>query len=96
MICDQIPLSNTVVHRIITAINSHFASFRSNKKTATDLEKLKKSQEMSLGYAEKLSYREDVGTVGMPEKFDSPKLLQGKVDCFAYFQTLFSLCLLRL
>uniref|UniRef100_A0A453AI68 Uncharacterized protein n=2 Tax=Aegilops tauschii TaxID=37682 RepID=A0A453AI68_AEGTS len=34
---------------------------------------------MSLGYAEKLSYREDVGTVGMPEKFDSPKLLQGKV-----------------
>jgi mono-ADP-ribosyltransferase sirtuin 6 len=35
---------------------------------------------MSLGYAEKLSYREDVGSVGMPEMFDSPKLLQGKVD----------------
>ena len=35
---------------------------------------------MSLGYAEKLSYREDVGTVGMPEKFDSPKLLQGKIE----------------
>lgn len=70
-------------------MNSHFASFRSNRKTATGLENLKKSREMSLGYAEKLSYREDVGTVGMPEKFDSPKLLQGKVDYFAYFQTLF-------
>ncbi|EMS51172.1 NAD-dependent deacetylase sirtuin-6 [Triticum urartu] len=65
-------------------------------KTATGLENLKKSREMSLGYAEKLSYREDVGTVGMPEKFDSPKLLQGKVDHFAYVQTLFSFCLLRL
>ncbi|VAH25700.1 unnamed protein product [Triticum turgidum subsp. durum] len=61
-------------------MNSHFASFRSNRKTATGLENLKKSREMSLGYAEKLSYREDVGTVGMPEKFDSPKLLQGKIE----------------
>ncbi|XP_044964136.1 NAD-dependent protein deacetylase SRT1 isoform X1 [Hordeum vulgare subsp. vulgare] len=51
-----------------------------SNKTATGLEKLKKSREMSLGYAEKLSYREDVGTVGMPEKFDSPKLLQGKIE----------------
>ncbi|KAF5948525.1 hypothetical protein HYC85_014482 [Camellia sinensis] len=29
---------------------------------------------MSLGYAEKLSYREDVGTVGMSEIFDSPHI----------------------
>ncbi len=35
--------------------------------------------EMSLGYAEKLSYREDVGNVGMPEIFDSPELLHKKV-----------------
>uniref|UniRef100_A0ACD5Z268 Uncharacterized protein n=1 Tax=Avena sativa TaxID=4498 RepID=A0ACD5Z268_AVESA len=35
---------------------------------------------MSLGYAEKLSYREDVGSVGMPEMFDSPNLLQGKIE----------------
>ena len=34
---------------------------------------------MSLGYAEKLSYREDVGTVGMSEIFDPPDVLQQKV-----------------
>ncbi|GAY55082.1 hypothetical protein CUMW_161740 [Citrus unshiu] len=33
---------------------------------------------MSLGYAEKLSYREDVGSVGMSEIFDPPHLLQQK------------------
>lgn len=36
---------------------------------------------MSLGYAEKLSYKEDVGDVGMSEMFDSPDDLQQKV-CF--------------
>uniref|UniRef100_A0A0E0KNJ2 protein acetyllysine N-acetyltransferase n=1 Tax=Oryza punctata TaxID=4537 RepID=A0A0E0KNJ2_ORYPU len=35
---------------------------------------------MSLGYAEKLSYREDVGNVGMPEIFDSPELLHRKIE----------------
>uniref|UniRef100_A0A0E0GYB6 protein acetyllysine N-acetyltransferase n=1 Tax=Oryza nivara TaxID=4536 RepID=A0A0E0GYB6_ORYNI len=35
---------------------------------------------MSLGYAEKLSYREDVGNVGMPEIFDSPELLHKKIE----------------
>ncbi|KAG9448560.1 hypothetical protein H6P81_008525 [Aristolochia fimbriata] len=35
---------------------------------------------MSLGYAEKLSYREDVGTVGMNEIFDSPDVLQQKIE----------------
>ncbi|RRT54788.1 hypothetical protein B296_00048910 [Ensete ventricosum] len=34
---------------------------------------------MSLGYAQKLSYREDIGTVGMSEIFDPPDLLQQKV-----------------
>lgn len=34
---------------------------------------------MSLGYAEKLSYREDVGSVGMSEIFDPPHLLQQKI-----------------
>lgn len=34
---------------------------------------------MSLGYAEKLSYIEDVGKVGMAEYFDSPRILQEKV-----------------
>lgn len=33
----------------------------------------------SLGYAEKLSFRADVGTVGMPELFDSSRDLQSKV-----------------
>ncbi|KVI02064.1 Sirtuin family [Cynara cardunculus var. scolymus] len=33
---------------------------------------------MSLGYAEKLSYKEDVGAVGMSEIFDSPDVLQQK------------------
>lgn len=37
---------------------------------------------MSLGYAEKLSYREDVGTVGMPEIFDTPELIQNKVNFY--------------
>lgn len=37
---------------------------------------------MSLGYAEKLSYIEDVGNVGMPEIFDSPKVFQEKVGLF--------------
>lgn len=35
---------------------------------------------MSLGYAEKLSYREDVGTVGMPEIFEPPELVQNKIE----------------
>lgn len=34
---------------------------------------------MSLGYAEKLSYIEDVGSVGMSEHFDTPDVLQEKV-----------------
>ncbi|MCO5577464.1 hypothetical protein L7F22_031296 [Adiantum nelumboides] len=34
---------------------------------------------MALGYAEKLSYREDIGKVGMPELFDSRDDLQSKV-----------------
>ncbi|KAJ0053939.1 hypothetical protein Pint_01825 [Pistacia integerrima] len=35
---------------------------------------------MSLGYAEKLSYREDVGSVGMSEIFDPPHVLQQKAS----------------
>ncbi|KAH7576609.1 hypothetical protein JRO89_XS01G0117200 [Xanthoceras sorbifolium] len=34
---------------------------------------------MSLGYAKKLSYREDVGSVGMSEIFDQPHVLQQKI-----------------
>lgn len=37
---------------------------------------------MSLGYAEKLSYIEDVGKVGMTEHFDPPHVLQEKVGTF--------------
>jgi len=40
---------------------------------------------MSLGYAEKLSFREDVGTVGMPEIFDPPELVQNKVNFYGLF-----------
>lgn len=39
---------------------------------------------MSLGYAEKLSYIEDVGNVGMAEFFDSPQILQEKVSRFSF------------
>lgn len=35
---------------------------------------------MALGYAEKLSYREDIGKVGMPELFDSRATLQYKIE----------------
>ncbi|KMZ61493.1 NAD-dependent deacetylase 1 [Zostera marina] len=35
---------------------------------------------MSLGYAQKLSYREDVGTVGMTEFFDSTEVLDRKIE----------------
>ncbi|XP_031258955.1 NAD-dependent protein deacetylase SRT1-like [Pistacia vera] len=38
---------------------------------------------MSLGYAEKLSFIEDVGNVGMTEFFDSPQLLQEKIEQLA-------------
>ncbi|KAH9607198.1 hypothetical protein KSS87_021264 [Heliosperma pusillum] len=38
---------------------------------------------MSLGYAEKLSYIEDVGQVGMDEFFDSPHVLQDKIEQLA-------------
>ncbi|KAM7498999.1 hypothetical protein LguiA_023413 [Lonicera macranthoides] len=49
---------------------------------------------MSLGYAEKLSYIEDVGNVGMPEIFDSPKY--SKRFCLGLFLNLyFSLGLYR-
>ncbi|KAL3510070.1 hypothetical protein ACH5RR_029471 [Cinchona calisaya] len=35
---------------------------------------------MSLGYAQKLSFKEDVGTVGMSEIFDPPHVLQQKIE----------------
>ncbi|XP_031492992.1 NAD-dependent protein deacetylase SRT1-like isoform X1 [Nymphaea colorata] len=35
---------------------------------------------MSLGYAERLSYREDVGKVGMAEVFDPPDVMQKKIQ----------------
>ncbi|XP_031407124.1 NAD-dependent protein deacetylase SRT1 isoform X2 [Punica granatum] len=35
---------------------------------------------MSLGYAEKLSYIEDVGEVGMKEHFDPPRVLHQKIE----------------
>ncbi|PWA79991.1 sirtuin family, DHS-like NAD/FAD-binding domain protein [Artemisia annua] len=38
---------------------------------------------MSLGYAEKLSYKEDVGDVGMSEFFDSPNVLERKIQQLA-------------
>uniref|UniRef100_A0A7N0RE59 NAD-dependent protein deacetylase SRT1 n=2 Tax=Kalanchoe fedtschenkoi TaxID=63787 RepID=A0A7N0RE59_KALFE len=38
---------------------------------------------MSLGYAEKLSYIEDVGNVGMAEFFDPPALFLDKIDRLA-------------
>lgn len=38
---------------------------------------------MSLGYAEKLSYIEDVGQVGMTEHFDPPHVLQEKIERLA-------------
>lgn len=38
---------------------------------------------MSLGYAEKLSYIEDVGNVGMDELFDPPHVLQEKIERLA-------------
>ncbi|KAI3702660.1 hypothetical protein L6452_28408 [Arctium lappa] len=38
---------------------------------------------MSLGYAEKLSYKEDVGAVGMSEVFDPPDVLQQKIKQLA-------------
>ncbi|CAK7324497.1 unnamed protein product [Dovyalis caffra] len=38
---------------------------------------------MSLGYAEKLSYIEDVGNVGMTEFFDSSHVLQEKIERLA-------------
>ncbi|VFQ82494.1 unnamed protein product [Cuscuta campestris] len=38
---------------------------------------------MSLGYAEKLSYIEDVGSVGMTEYYDPPHVLQEKADRLA-------------
>ena len=39
---------------------------------------------MSLGYAEKLSYIEDVGKVGMTEYFDPPHVLQEKVESLIF------------
>lgn len=38
---------------------------------------------MSLGYAEKLSYIEDVGKVGMAEFYESPRILQEKIEQLA-------------
>lgn len=35
---------------------------------------------MSLGYAQKLSYKEDVGVVGLSEVFDPPAVLQRKIE----------------
>ncbi|RVX14707.1 hypothetical protein CK203_011976 [Vitis vinifera] len=45
---------------------------------------------MSLGYAEKLSYIEDVGKVGMSEIFDPLHVLQEKVKNFLSHSLVFS------
>jgi NAD+-dependent protein deacetylase sirtuin 6 len=37
---------------------------------------------MSLVYAKKLSYRKEIGEVGMPEIFDSTEVLQNKGNFF--------------
>ena len=47
----------------------------------------KQEFKMSLGYAEKLSYRADVGAVGMPELFDSATDLQSKVTLWVDIQS---------
>ena len=38
---------------------------------------------MSLGYAEKISYREDVGKVGQQERFDSTVDVAAKTEALA-------------
>lgn len=38
---------------------------------------------MSLGYAEKISYREDVGTVGQQERFDGAEDVAAKSKALA-------------
>jgi hypothetical protein len=58
---------------------------------------------MSLGYAQKLSYKEDVGAVGMPEIFDSPCVLESKVlgfllcllGFFVYFLSFVKTCVIH-
>lgn len=50
---------------------------------------------MSLGYAEKLSYHEDLGgQLGAPELFDTEEELQTKIDQLANFVSAF--CFLAL
>ena len=45
---------------------------------------------MSLGYAEKLSYHEDLGgQLGAPELFDTEEELQTKIDQLADFVSAF-------
>lgn len=51
---------------------------------------------MSLGYAKKLSYREEIGEVGMPEIFDSPEILQNKVNFFYIISPMYELFLLTI
>lgn len=51
---------------------------------------------MSLGYAEKLSYKEDTGTVGMTESFDSPQTLQEKVGLFIHLFIFFMFLIMGL
>jgi hypothetical protein len=50
---------------------------------------------MSLGYAEKLSFIEDVGNVGMTEHFDPPHVLQEKVGGFSFLFAIHILALLN-
>ncbi len=50
---------------------------------------------MSLGYAEKLSYREDLGgQLGAPELFDSGDLLESKIGQLVALASGGSVCLL--
>ena len=65
---------------------------REGKERNPQIQKTHKPTNMSLGYAQKLSYKEDVGTVGMSEIFDPPHVLQEKVRPISLSRLSFFLC----
>lgn len=59
-------------------IKKNREDYEEKRETETETER----KEMSLGYAEKLSYRKDIGAVGMSEIFDPHDILENKVSVF--------------
>lgn len=73
--------NNTLLH-FLRVKERKLETFRDSESYSDRAHSVTHQSTMSLGYAEKLSFIEDVGNVGMAEHFDPSHVLREKVGLF--------------